>query len=138
MSKLIRDVFLALVLCVGLSAAALAQAQAPAPQLRGFATPEAAADAVTEAIRNNDDKAMTAILGSTWHEFAPGGDRDDDEIRAAYLKAWDEKHAIIPEGPTRRCSAPAPRAGWHPSRSSSRATNGASTSRPAARRWRRA
>ena len=98
MSKLIRDVFLALVLCVGLSAAALAQPQAPAPQLRGFPTPEAAADAVTEAIRNNDDKALTAILGSTWHEFAPGGDRDDDEIRAAYLKAWDEKHAIIPEG----------------------------------------
>ena len=74
-------------------------AGAPAPQLRGFPTPEAAADAVTAAIRNNDDKAMTAILGSTWHEFAPGGDRDDDEIRAAYLKAWDEKHAIIPEGP---------------------------------------
>ena len=98
MSKLIRDVFLALVLCVGLSAAALAQPQAPAPQLRGFPTAEAAADAVTEAIRNNDDKALTAILGSTWHEFAPGGDRDDDEIRAAYLKAWDEKHAIIPEG----------------------------------------
>ena len=81
MSKLIRGVFLALVLCVGLSAAAMAQA--PAPQLRGFPTPEAAADAVTAAIRNNDDKAMTAILGSTWHEFAPGGDRDDDEIRAA-------------------------------------------------------
>ena len=38
MSKLIRDVFLALVLCIGLSAAALAQPQAPAPQLRGFPT----------------------------------------------------------------------------------------------------
>jgi hypothetical protein len=98
MSKLIRDVFLALALCVGLAAAALAQPQAPAPQLRGFPTAEAAADAVTQAIRNNDDKALTAILGSTWHEFAPGGDRDDDEIRAAYLKAWDEKHAIILEG----------------------------------------
>jgi len=86
-------------LCVGLSVPALAQPQAPAPQLRGFPTPEAAADAITEAIRNNDDKAMTAILGSTWHEFAPGSDRDDDEIRATYLKAWDEKHTIIPEGP---------------------------------------
>ena len=43
MSKLIRGVFLALVLCVGLSAAAMAQA--PAPQLRGFPTAEAAADA---------------------------------------------------------------------------------------------
>ncbi len=36
---------------------------------------EAAADAVTEAIRNNDDKALTAILGATWHEFAPGSDQ---------------------------------------------------------------
>ena len=97
MSKLIRDLFLALVLCAGLSMAALAQPQGP--QLRGFPTPEAAADALTEAIRNNDDKAMTAILGSTWHEFAPGGDQDDDEIRATFLKAWDEKHTIIPEGP---------------------------------------
>ena len=97
MSKLIRDLFLALVLCAGLSMAALAQPQGP--QLRGFPTPEAAADALTEAIRNNDDKALTAILGATWHEFAPGGDQDDDEVRAAFLKAWDEKHAIIAEGP---------------------------------------
>ena len=99
MSKLIRDVFLALILCLALSAAALAQPQAPAPQLRGFPTAEAAADAVTAAIRNNDDKALSAILGSTWHEFAPGGDRDDDEIRTQFLKAWDESHKIIPDGP---------------------------------------
>ena len=60
MSKLIRGVFLALVLCVGLSAAALAQPQAPAPQLRGFPTPEAAADAVTagdpQQRRQGDDR----------------------------------------------------------------------------------
>ena len=55
MSKMIRGVFLALVLCAGLSAAALAQPQAPAPQLRGVATEESAADAVVAAIRNNDD-----------------------------------------------------------------------------------
>ena len=100
MSKLIRDVFLALVLSVGLSAAALAQPQAPAPQLRGFPQlPEAAADAVTEAIRNNDDKALTAILGATWHEFAPAPTAMTTRSAPAYLKAWDEKHAIIPEGP---------------------------------------
>jgi hypothetical protein len=96
MSKLIRDVFLALVLCIGLSAAAMAQA--PAPQLRGFATPQVATDALVAAIRNNDDKALTDMLGATWHEFAPGSDRDDDEIRTEFLKAWDEKHSIMPEG----------------------------------------
>ena len=98
MSNLIRRVFLALVLCVGMSAAAVAQAPAP-PQLRGFATPEAATDALVEAIRTNDDKALTAMLGSSWHEFAPGSDRDDDEIRTQFLKAWDESHKIIPDGP---------------------------------------
>ena len=54
---------------------------------------------LTEAIRTNDDKALSAILGSTWHEFAPGSDRDDDEIRTQFLKAWDESHKIIPDGP---------------------------------------
>ena len=67
--------------------------------MRGFPTAEAAADALTDAIRKNDDKALSAILGSTWHEFAPGSDRDDDEIRAQFLKAWDESHKIVAEGP---------------------------------------
>jgi hypothetical protein len=98
MNNLIRGVFLALVLCVGMSAAAIAQAPAP-PQLRGFPTAEAATDALVEAIRTNDDKALTAMLGSSWHEFAPGSDRDDDEIRTQFLKAWDESHKIIPDGP---------------------------------------
>jgi hypothetical protein len=39
------------------------------------------------------------MLGSTWHEFAPGSDRDDDEIRTQFLKAWDESHKVIPDGP---------------------------------------
>jgi Protein of unknown function (DUF2950) len=93
MSGLIRRALLAFALCAGLSAGALAQT----PQLRGFPTPEAAADALTEAIRKDDDKAITAILGSSWHDFLPGSDQDDDEDRAKFLKAWDEGHKIIPE-----------------------------------------
>ena len=89
---------------------------------------------MTDAIRNNDDKALTAILGSTWHEFAPGSDQDDDEIRAASSsRRGTRSHKIMPEGRTRRWSASAPPAGWRRSRSSSRATNGASTSRPASK-----
>ena len=113
MSKLIRDFFLALVLCAGLSMAAIMQPQGAASGARKLPlSPEAAADALTEAIRNNDDKAMTAILGSTWHEFAPGNDQDDDEIRATFLAAWDEKHAIIPEGPDKALFG-AGRTGWN-------------------------
>ena len=101
MSNLIRRAFVVLALCGGLAAAALAQTPQSAPQLRGFPTPEAAADALTDAIRKNDDKAMTAILGSTWHDFAPGNDQQDDEARAKFLKGWDESHKILPQSDDR-------------------------------------
>jgi hypothetical protein len=94
MSNLIRRALAALVLFAGMSTVALAQA----PQLRGFPTPEAAADALTDAIRKNDDKAITSILGVSWHDLVPGSDYQDDEAREQFLKAWDESHKIIPEG----------------------------------------
>ena len=88
MSNLVRRAFVVLALCGGLAAARAGPGSGKqAPQLRGFPTAEAAADALTDAIRKNDDKAMTAILGSTWHDFAPGNDQEDDEARAKFLKA---------------------------------------------------
>jgi hypothetical protein len=93
MKNPIRGALAALLAAFGLSAASLAQA----PQLRGFPTPDAAANALTDAIRKNDDIAIVAILGSTWHEFLPGNDQDDDAIRAKFLKAWDEGHKVIQE-----------------------------------------
>jgi hypothetical protein len=88
-------VLAALILSVGLWTAALAQA----PVLQGFPTPEAAAEALTDAIRKNDDKAISAILGKSWNDFVPGSDWQDEEIRERFLKAWDEGHKIIPDGP---------------------------------------
>lgn len=99
----------ALVLYAGLIGASVAQTPAPAtvqaqtqkqaPQLKGFPTPEAAADALTEAVRKHDDKAITAILGVDWHTLIPGSDWQDDELRDNFLKAWDEGHKIIQETP---------------------------------------
>lgn len=97
MRLLVRRAFLALALCTGLSAASPAQS----PQLRGFPTAEAAADALTDAIRKSDDKAITAMLGASWHDFLPGTDQEDDAVRAKFLKAWDEGHKIIAENPDR-------------------------------------
>ena len=97
MSSLIRRALLTVALSSLLCAAALAQA----PQLRGFPTAEAAADALTDAIRKKDDKALTAILGATWNELAPGNDQEDEETRAKFLKAWDESHKILPQGADR-------------------------------------
>lgn len=97
MSSFIRRVVLTIALSGLLCASALAQT----PQLRGFPTPEAAANALTDAIRNKDDKALTAILGTTWNELIPGSDQEDDDARAKFLKAWDENHKILPEGADR-------------------------------------
>lgn len=109
MRRLIIRAIAAFVVCAGLWAGAAAQTPAPTPaptqpqsqtpQLQGFPTPEAAANALTEAIRKNDDKAVAAILGVGWHDLIPGSDWQDDEIRERFLKAWDENHTIIPQGP---------------------------------------
>lgn len=77
------------------------QAQSQAPELKGFPTPDAAAEALTEAIRKQDDKAITAILGVDWHTLIPGSDWQDDALRDNFLKAWDQSHKIIQETPDR-------------------------------------
>jgi hypothetical protein len=69
--------------------------------LRGFPTPEAAADALTDAIRKKDDKTLTAILGTTWNDLMLGNDDEDEETRVKFLKAWDESHKILPQGADR-------------------------------------
>ena len=95
MSNLLCRGLLILTLCLGLSFGAAAQTPA---LLQGFPSAEAAADALTDAIRRDDDKAVAAMLGAGWHDFLPGSNRDDEEIRAKFLKAWDESHKILPQG----------------------------------------
>ncbi|WP_296341954.1 DUF2950 domain-containing protein [Reyranella sp.] len=121
MTGLVSRSLAALALYTGLLGASVAQTPAPmpaqaqtqkqAPQLKGFPTPEAAADALTEAIRKQDDKAITAILGVDWHTLIPGSDWQDDELRDQFLKAWDEKHTIIQETPDKALVG-AGKTGW--------------------------
>ena len=74
------------------------QTSTPAAKLQSFATPEAAADILTEALRKEDDKTITAILGAAWRDLVPGTREDEDETRARYLTAWDEGHKIVLSG----------------------------------------
>jgi hypothetical protein len=80
-------------------------AQKPTPQttkapakLQSFPTPEAAADTLTEALRKDDDKTITAILGAGWRDLVPGTREDENETRARYLAAWDDGHKIVLSG----------------------------------------
>jgi hypothetical protein len=95
--SMFRKVFLSLVLVAGFAAAATCvQAQSPKPQ--GFATPEAAADALTDAIRRDDSKAVGAILGSGWRDIVLGRPEDEERLREKFLEAWDARHKVVVDG----------------------------------------
>jgi hypothetical protein len=53
---------------------------------------------MTEALRKDDDKAIAAMLGSSWRDFVPGTRDDENKTRDNYLKAWDESHKVVPDG----------------------------------------
>lgn len=94
----IPRVLLTLALLLGFAGATLAQAPAPAAdKQQRFATAEAAADTLTEAIRKDDNKVIEAILGTGWRDLIPGNAAHEDDVRARYLKAWDEKHKVVPQ-----------------------------------------
>lgn len=106
----LRPLLLALALTAGLSGtfapAAVAQAPQPTPAVshptpakqQTFASPEQAADALVTALKKNDDRAISAMLGSSWRDFAPGSRQEEDEMRAKFLAAWDEAHKIEMQG----------------------------------------
>ena len=94
--SMLRRGLLAICLLAGFAAGAMAQTA----KLQGFASPDAAAAALTDALRKDDDKAVAAILGAGWREFVPGTREDEDHARAKYLAAWDEGHKVTVAGAT--------------------------------------
>ncbi len=87
----LRRVLLAPVLVAALAARAAAQ---QADKTQGFPTADAAATALTEAVRKDDDKAIAAMLGEWWRVFVPNRERDFGRERALYLAAWDDNHKV--------------------------------------------
>ncbi len=81
-------------------------------KLQGFPTPDAAADALAEAVRNNDRQAIGAMWGrSTGSDFVPGTDNDVQRRRGIFLTAWDENHKIIMSGDA-KAQIEVGKAGW--------------------------
>ena len=94
MISILRRSALALLFLAGLSFPAAAQA----PKQQTFPSPELAANTLVEAIRKDDDKVVSAILGSGWRDFIPGTKEEEDKTRADFLKSWDEAHKVVPDG----------------------------------------
>jgi hypothetical protein len=91
----LRRGLLAPVLLTALAARAAAQQTG---KTQGFATPDAAATALTEAVRKDDDKAIAAMLGEWWRVFVPTRERDFGRERALYLAAWVDNHKVTIDG----------------------------------------
>lgn len=56
-----------------------------------YPTPEAAADAMVDAIKREDAAALNVVLGTNWKKFIPTQDREDID---AFLAEWDKSHRI--------------------------------------------
>jgi len=94
LDRAFRALLLAIGLAAGLASGALAQSTKP----QGFPTPEAAADALTDAIRRDDAKAVSAMLGADWRDFVLGRPDDEERLRENFLKAWDASHKVVVDG----------------------------------------
>lgn len=87
-----------LVALVVLLLAPLAASAAP-PQPRGFDTPQAAAQALYEAAKAKDRKAVVAILGPGVRSWIVSGDPVLDRARVArFVDAYAKTSAVVPEG----------------------------------------
>jgi len=81
------------------------------PVLKGFPTPDAAAAAFTDAVRANDPKAVSALLGDAWVDAVLADAEKEKRERLAYLANWDTKHEVtITDG--KRASIVVGNDGW--------------------------
>ena len=94
----LKRAFLALILAGGFAAGLTAGVSAQSAKPQGFATPEAAADTLTDAIRRDDPKAVGTVLGADWRDFVLGRTEDDEPLREKFLQAWDANHKVRVDG----------------------------------------
>ncbi len=76
-------------------AAVLAMLSAPAAAQQTFQSPEQAAESLAAALRAGDQKALVTLLGPGSEDVISSGDAvDDDNVRKAFLLAYDLKHSV--------------------------------------------
>jgi len=76
-------------------AAGWASSASGAGAQRRFATPEEAATALVDALRNNDQKTLLAILGPGGQSLLSSGDSvSDRRVRERFVALYDEKHKL--------------------------------------------
>ncbi|WP_354685018.1 DUF2950 family protein [Cupriavidus necator] len=91
-------------LCAGLCASLPALAQ------QVFPSPDAAAEALGDAIARSDDDALGRVLGKQYRSLVPPGGIDQDDLYE-FLGAWARHHAVKTDG-ERRAHVEVGQSGW--------------------------
>jgi hypothetical protein len=76
------------------SAAKAPSAPKASAAAKSYPSPEAAADAFTDALRKYDRTALGVVLGSDWRRYVPPEGGPDKEDVDAYLAGWDKTHKV--------------------------------------------
>ena len=75
------------------------QAYAVKEKQQTFASPEKAVKALVDAVKKNNDMELAAIFGPGSQALVSSGDKVDDKVRKErFLKTYEEKNSIEPEG----------------------------------------
>lgn len=75
-------------------------AASSAPPQRTFSSPDAAADALVQAVKVNDRAAVLAVLGDAGDWISSGDATADRATAARFVAAYEAKHAIVRNGGT--------------------------------------
>jgi hypothetical protein len=94
MSSTVRRGLLAAFVTLMLAAGVKAQQTPSIGPQQSFATPDAAAEALNDAARRGDGKALEAILGAPWDALTPLQSNGFKRDLAAYFSQWDKQHKV--------------------------------------------
>lgn len=108
--SMVRKTLIVFAMMAGLIGFSSSGALAQSAGVQAFATPEAAAEAFTDAIRRDDDKAIGRILGSDWRDVVLGRPQDEERLRQKFLEAWDARHKVVVDG--NKATIEAGTSGW--------------------------
>lgn len=76
-------------------AATLLLAATPAQAQKAYPSPEAASEALVDAVRRNDTQALRTVLGPDYKRYVPADVEKED--LDAFLAAWDKEHKTYTE-----------------------------------------
>jgi len=74
---------------------------------RAYPTPDAASQALADAVATSDIDALRTVLGPDWRRFIPEGSFDREDIYG-FLGAWATQHKTVLESPNRAMLAAGP------------------------------